>query len=148
MSEKKLKIIQIDGLPPRKAMDYQKNFYDFKEELVKNHNESGKEIVDVYPVFELPYEFALMKIAGAPDRYKPFGGEDVTTRVPGPNSAMKWHTFPHVKFELETKNVVDQKKGGFKKDPKTDKPIVVQNSIMKDSTGKVVECKPYRTEEK
>lgn len=147
MPERTIKIIQIDGLVPRKARGFDGKSYDYKDERVVTVDDEGNESTSLFAVYDLPEDLAKMKLAGAPNRYKPFGTEDVDCHVPGTNSSMQWVKIEAVKFDLITKNIIDTKNGGFKKD-RNQKPLIAKTNVLKDSSGKVVKATPYKIEEK
>ena len=58
----------------------------------------------------------------------------------------EWEKFKAVKFELKTKNAIDGRTGQVK--TRNGKPVLVKTNILKDSSGKVIEAKPFRVETK
>jgi hypothetical protein len=144
----KIKIIQIDGRQPRKAVDYKGNTYDPTEVLVKGVDAKGNLTECSYAVFEFPEDFAKVKLSGAPDRYLPYECESVTLQVVSANLKREWKTINGVKFDIKTVGVLDPETGAQKKNGKGEPVVITTQELFDVKTKKVVSSKPYKVVEK
>lgn len=139
MGEQLIKIIQIDGKMPR-VFIWKNNTEAYKHSDEKastpDLDNDGREITNLYPVWEVPVELAKVKISMSPNRYRLFGGKPLPYQVMLPNTRREWRTAEPVGFRMSTGPVYD-------KDGEQVKGKITKKWFLAELNGKDIKAVPY-----